>query len=450
MKLRFTSQSSVDSDAEFSNTARLLNCYVESADGVEIIKSVLGTTDFADIDNVFLRRMIEMRGDIYAACGGTLYKVTSAGVISSLGSVTDGDTDLSSNNGVVCVAANGDFYTWNGTTLAQPTGYPTMDVGSVTFLGQYTIISEQDGRRIAWSDPADPTTWDALDFASAEGADDAILRVEAVNGQLVVFKETTREVWYITESTDSTLRFVQAAGGVIETGLKAFGLMVPVDNGAFFVGDDNVAYITNGISQKPVSNRAVETAIKQGAPTRCFYYEDEGHKIAVIKFTDRPAWCYDISTGQWHERENGDDLWSAVDSVRLGGEWYVGSDLGAISTLGRVNADGSDPLVRRATSGTLDFGDWRRIYAAEMDARVGIYDLEGSFDGNEPKCALQISKDRGKTWGADKIKGLGLVGDYDKRLIWRNLGAYRQITVRLSWSDANEVSFLNEVNARVA
>lgn len=474
--LKFTGQSGRDSDNEFASSSRLVNCYLEPIEGRQIIKSVLGSEPFANLNAVFLRAMRAVGGNIFAACGGMLYRVTSDGTIDDLGAIADGDTALSSNNGVVTIAANGSYYILDGAGLSSPTGAAFDNVGSVTFLGQYTIIGELGGRRLAWSSPADPATFDGLDFATAEGRDDNILRVVGVNGYLLIFKETSREIWYQTGSADSTLAFQRISGGVVDTGLLAFNLMAELDQAVFFVGDDGIAYITDGMSQSAVSNRAVETAIAQGEPHRCVFYEDEGHKFACLTFRDRPAWCYDLATGFWHERDV-DGNWPVVETVKLDGQWYSGTDVGLIRKMVRNNSEAGDPLIRKVVSNTLE-NDGKRFRLSEFEifGRIGKYQTEyrltpvlgtlGLFlvsrsgqglqagsvilQTNPIACALRLSKDGGITWGSVRHKSLGRVGDYDARVNWRSLGQFRRVTAELTWATEGEISFRDEARIRVA
>lgn len=445
--LKFAGQSSRDTDAEFANTSRMLNCYREPAEDRVVIKSVLGSEALVDLADVFLRAMTAVNGEIFAACGGNLYCIKTGGGYTNLGAVGSGDTTISSNNGVVTVAADGVYSIWDGATLSTPTGAAFSDVGSVTFVGQHTVISEEGGRRFAWSDPADPATFDGLDFASAEGRDDDILRVVGLNGSLVIFKETSREIWYLTGSSDSTLAFQRMAGGVVDTGLWSYNLLAELDQAVFFVGDDGIVYLTEGLSQKAISNRAVETAIAEGEPQRCFFYEDEGHKFACITFRNRPAWCFDLATNDWHERENGYQRWSVVSTVKVGRQWYSGTDLGEVRLMKRNNTDAGDPLIRRAVSKTF-YNDAGLFRVAELEffGRVGSV-LDGS---SAAECSLRLSKDNGRTWGDIRTKSLGALGEYETRVLWRSLGQFRRLTAELSWATADEISFVDEARVRLA
>ncbi len=441
--VEFVGQSRKDDDFAQANTSRLINVYREPGEDGFVLKSVPGTTLFADIDAVFLRAMQAVNGDVYAVCGGELHQITSGGSISTLGQVEDGDATISGNNGKVAVAAGGDYYVWDGSTLNTPTGGSFDAVGSVEFIGQVTVMTELNGRRFQWSDVADAETLGGLDFATAEGRDDNILRAVVINGNLWLMKEESCEIWYPTSAG-----FSRVNGGVLDTGLKAFGLVAKFDGGAFFVGDDGIAYITNGAGLQPVSIPPVETDISQGQARRCFYYEDEGHKFCVIQFNDRVAWVYDLSTGEWHNRGAGTELnpWRVVSAVKAWGYWHVGGDLGQILRLGRTNADFDGPLVRKITSRTLKTGEYQTLVRLELLGRMGV----SAVSGREPQMYIRVSKDSGKTWSNEKWRSFGAVGDYDARLVWRALGTARQWTVEATISDAVELPLKAQAILEVA
>lgn len=456
--VEFVGQSRKDTDFSQANTSRLVNCYREPLEEGHQIKSVLGTAQLADLSTVFMRDMKEVGGNIYAVSGGALYKVEQYGNTTNLGAVDDGEATISGNNGKVTVAAGGTYYVWDGTTLSAPTGGAFSSVGSVEFLNQVTILTEMNGRRFMWTDVADPLTLDGLNVATAEGRDDNILRAVVINGFLWLFKERSIEIWYATATGYSRVN-----GGIIDRGLKAFGLVTTFEGGAFFIGDDGVAYMTNGTGLQPVSFPSVETDLTQGSPRRCFYYEDEGHKLCVIQFSDRMAWVYDLSTGEWHNRASGTSLnpWRVVSSVKAWGHWHVGSDSGQVLRFLRINTDYDGPLVRKMVSRTLRSGEYQTISRFELFGRVGEADVGGDVayvlggidyvltdsdglalfysliegDIRQPALFIRVSRDSGKTWSNEKWRTFGEIGDYDARLIWRGLGRARQFTVEVTISD---------------
>lgn len=471
--VEFVGQSRRDSDFSQANTSRLVNMYREPGEDGYILKSVPGTAQLADIGAVFMRAMEEIGGNIYAVCGGALFYVEELGNITNLGAVADGDATISGNNGKVAVAAGGTYYVWDGSTLSAPTGGAFSSVGSVEFIGQTTVMTELNGRRFQWSAVADAETLNGLDFATAEGRDDAILRAAVINGNLWLMKEKSCEIWYQTATG-----FARINGGVLDTGLKAFGLVAKFDGGAFLIGDDGIAYVTNGAGLQPVSIPPVETDISQGAARKCFYYEDEGHKFCVIQFEDRPAWVYDLSTGEWHNRASGTQLnpWRVVAAVKAWGYWHVGNDFGKVLRLLRINTDFDGPLVRKATSRTLRTGEYQTLNRFELFGRIGEVETGGDVtyvlggvdfvltdtDGlalfhsltegemRPPALFIRVSRDGGKTWSQEKWRNFGEIGDYDARLVWRALGMGRQLTVEVTIADPVELPIKAQALLEVA
>jgi hypothetical protein len=433
--IEFIGQSRKDSDFQQASTSRLLNCYREPIEGGYVVKSVPGTSLVVNLGSVFMRAMEEVGGNIYAVCGGRLFRIISDGTATQIGAIADGPADISGNNGSVTIAAGGKYYVWDGSVLTSPTGGAFASVGSVEFVGQTTIMTEKGGRRFQWTGVAAPTSLNGLDFATAEGRDDNILRCVVINGNVWLFKEKSIEIWYPT-----TTGFSRIAGGVLDTGMKAFGLVAKFDGGALFVGDDNIAYITGGSGMEPVSTPAVETDIAQGSPVECLYYEDEGHKFCAIQFADRPAWVYDISTGEWHNRSAGVNYgaWPVVASVKAFGSWHVGGNTGNVLRLSRNNADFDGPLYRRGVSRTLRNGDRVRIPRFELYGRMG----QGPVNGREPQISLRFSRDSAKTWGIERWRSFGATGDYDARIVLRSLGQFRSVTAEFTTTDPIEIPIL--------
>lgn len=449
--LEFVGQSAQDSDFIAAQSSRLVNYYREPipAGGQArfALKSVLGTTSFADLGELLLRAMRLVDGTLYAVVANSLYSVTSGGVATDHGTVTVGtNCSIAGNNGVVTVAGEGKYYTWDGTTLSEPTAGAFSSFGSVTFLGNYTILTEYNGRRFQWSNLADPDTLGGTNFATAEGNDGDLIRGEAIDGNLWLFKGDSHEIWTLTGQSGASA-FSRLAGGVRDVGLLAYSLLAKFDGGAFFVGDEGTCYIIAGGQLQPVSTPAVETAIGAETPTNCFYYEDEGHKFCVVRFQGRPAWVFDIATGEWHERAEGTDFgaWGAVASVNAFGSWKVGDIFGKINTLTRNNADVSGEMRRTAVSRTF-YSEGQRIAIPEIEfrGRFGRSDL-----GRDATAFVRISRDNGLTWTQPRDINLGTLGEYETRAIVRRLGTSRQFTVEWNMSDPTDFGLLADARMEV-
>lgn len=439
--LEFFGQSARDGDNIAANPSRLINCYrepvVSAGRSAAVVKSVLGLSELVNLPGVFTRAMDSVDTRLFAVAGGRLWQIAIDGTPTDRGAIDDDEaTSISGNNGDVTVVANGKYYRWDGTALTQPTAGAFSAFGSHDYIGGYTVITEQDGARFQWSDLLDANSLPGLNFSTADGRDDKLVRPFALNGVLYLFKETSHEIWYVTGAAGASA-FERQAGGVQDIGLKGHNLITRIPGAAFFVGDDNRAHLLAG-GVRPVSIPAVETAIKTCRPRSCFTYEDEGHTFCVVTFRDCAAWVYDLATGEWHERAEGVDLasWSATCSAKFNGEWFCGRDDGAIFQFAPVGFDGTTPLVREATSRTL-YQDGQRFTVNEVE----LFPRQGFQSAS---VELEISRDGGLTWTPPKVRQIGPVGEYAQRVIWRSMGQCRQITARVRFTASQRFTMLAE------
>jgi hypothetical protein len=210
----------------------------------------------------------------------------------------------------------------------------------------------------------------------------------------------------------------------------------------------------------------VETSIATSWPSSVGFYRDEGHEFCVVRFDNRPAWVLDISTGEWHERGEGEYAPWSLTHISEGYSGFVGgTDRGELVHLGPYFKDYNGPLIRDAIGRTLDNG-FRgfRVARAELMGNVGAIDLTGSDDGilaveggfvlvdgaplavegvvpdDAAKVILRASADYGKTWQAPRVGDFGRLGEYNTRCVFRSLGRFERFTPRVTWADPQNVT----------
>lgn len=412
----------------------MVNCYAEQAAGDARtrlnIRAVPGEVAFASLGTVLPRAVGNARGNVYAVASGALYEVLPNGVASSLGAVSDGDASIVGVGNFVAFASGGDYYVYNGTITTPGSGL-LLDVGAVEFFDLYTVLVERDGQRFEWTELADPTLRNALHFATADARDDTLLRAVAYQSQLLLMGRKSIEVWYNTGAPGADA-FARLADGVIDRGLKGYYLVTKFSGGVAFVGDDDVAYLLSAGGIVPISTPAVNSDLAASVPTSCFYYEARGHKFWCIRFSDRPAWCYDFTTQLWHRRTTGvsRDEWQTVATVNAFGDWLALNTLTALYRMREVYADVSGPLKRtlRGKPITLD-GD---------KFSVSEFEVLGSWGQQPVTVMLRASWDGGQTWALEDTQSAGL-GDYGQEVTFRALGRGDQFTPEVSVSDPVDV-----------
>lgn len=455
MQVEFVGQGAQDGGNRAANTSRLVNFYREPVNGSETafsLRSVLGQEAFASLYGE-PRAVHVLDGTIYAVAGGDLTSISAGGTVTELAAVTDGTTaSMTSVLNDIVVVSGGAYRVWDGSGFLAPATGNFSRFGSLDYLKGYVVYTELDGRKWGWSDILDPKTLPALNFATAEARDDNCIRVMAVNNNAWLFKERSIEVWYPTGQPGASA-FFPLGGGVTDIGLKSHDLIAKFPGGAFFIGHDNVAYVTIEASVKGVSDQmpGVSYSLANESPQACFYYEDGAHKFCVITFADRPAWCLDIATGEWHERAEGvSGPWSAAFAVDNGG-WHTIHNDGAVRRMVRNGSDVDGPLIRRAQSKSLYMGRRFRVGRLEVFGRTGWADLDGV--GGDPRDAqvwLRVSRDRGHNWSREIWRSLGAYGEYDRKVIWRALGQFDVMTAELGCSEPYDVTFNATATLEVA
>lgn len=450
-KYSFFTQAARDESNVAASSEELVNVYPEQAPGDArtriVLRSVPGEVLFADIAQPLVRAAATANSKFYTVAAGNLYEIMSDGSISNRGAVGNSlETTISGNGANVCVVANGDYSVWDGATLTNPTPGAFSSFGSVTFSDYDTILTELNGRRFQWSDTADPTTLDALNFATAESRDGNILRAEVDRAQLFLFTTECVEVWHNTSVAGSS-RYRRLTVIDQGRGLKSYHLIASDAFGIFFVGNDGVAYILSGSGVMPVSTPAVQSDIEDGDADVVYYYEDRGHKFCVVRFSDRPAWVYDLTTQLWHRRQSGVErsAWGVLRMATAYGKWLGVDAFGAVVELDRANSDRGLPMARVMRGKPL-YMDGNKFSVAEFEALCSVGE---SNLGRDAEIMLRWSRDGGQTWEGTQTASLGGLGDYGQEVSFYGLGRGESFTPELSCTDATDVVFYSDANMRV-
>ena len=477
-KIEFVGEGAREAGNPAANPSRLVNFYREpvASQGrtTYVLRSVPGVQAFVDLDRIFLRAMAEVGDFVYAVCGGRVFRISGAGETLDLGAVPDSaNTSIAGNNGKVSIVAGGQYWVWGGVTLTQVPVTAVTTAGSCAYLGGYTLISQEGGRLVQWSNLTDAADMPALNVRASETTDEDVIRLMTINERVVVFKSSSHEQWQVTGQANERA-FALIVGSQRQVGLADFNLVTLHPNGAAFVGSDGKVHAWASGAMQPISTPAVEAALDTMRPKRMFFYERRGHGFVCVTFRDGPAWCYDLATGEWHERSEGVDQgrWNAVETVKQGAAWLVGYDDGRIGKFIPLPMEFGQPFKRWAVSRTLWTGERFSVPLFELFAHVGFgraadlryladqgvtllgdnlagFLADGLDTRRAPSLSFRFSRD-GVTWGEEKLHNLGMPGRYDHRITLRALGQFRNMTVEVSIADAVDPAIYADCNLEVA
>lgn len=420
-------------DAPGYSGERLKNLFLRPSDGYA--QGVLiGRSGLLSQHNISLqsaRDMVSMGGSLYAVAGGKVSKI-SGGTVTQVGSVPDDEaTQMASSGTEVAIVAGGKYHICDGTTTAEyTTGALTNPVGVAYMDGYFIVIGSSGGRSDALtvSGLDDGTSFDALDFAFAENAPDELVAIVEDHNEIWLFGSETTEIWY--NSGAAGFPFQRNAGALIERGATAL-TVAKEDNAVFWVGEDRRVYRSSGSSPQVISTRESEETLKAATLGRGFITDDKGHKFYVLRLAGRPALAYDLTTGLWCEFSTGlgEAEFAGTCSARSGGTFYVGTSTGHIATLDPdTYQDLGGYLEAEAISTPVARADYFSINRLHMNIAGGDVNAQG-------RVMLQVSKN-GRTWGLEKWRNLGALGEFFRRVTWHGLGASRRFQFRIRITDA--------------
>lgn len=427
---------------------RLINLFAEAQpETAKARLPLLPTPGLREVQNLGqgpIRGVHVMGGALYAVAGTGVYLVPALGTPTLLGSIVNGGpVSLDSNGNRLCIVVPETYQAWvvdrSAGTLTQVTDADFPGSLGVTVIDGYFIHAKPNSGEFFLSALNDPSAYNALDFATAEGAPDNLVVPIRVGRDLWLFGEQSTEIWSNVGATD--FPFLRVSGGFVSRGTAARGSVATRLGAAVWLGDDRVIYSAPGVQPQRISTHAVEQAIggyERVDDAIAWIYELEGHAFYVITFPSAgDTWVFDFATGLWHERESeGLGVWRAKLGAAFAGGIFAGDAVdGRIWLLDPTHAwEGSAQIVRVAT-GTSFHAEGRKVtltrLAAEFEGGVGI----PSGQGSDPLVWLSWSNDGGRTFSNDATARIGKIGEYRTRAEWRRLGQARDRVFRLQWAD---------------
>jgi hypothetical protein len=420
---------------------RLLNCYaeqghVESKSPI-ILSRIPGVAAFGTVATSGLRGAAVWNETVYAVIGSKLYSVDETGAGTTIGSIVGaGRVAMGAGTYLGIVTAAGAGYTYDGTTLAliSDADFPSSAAGSAV-LDDYLVVFKRNTNQFNASDKGDFTSWAALSFDNATGADDVLIGIAAGQSKLYLGGERSTEIWW--NAGLSPFPFQRIPNGVIDLGLAAQYSQTIIDNTVVWFAHDGTVRALRGLTPQRISNHANEAKFATYSnPQNAFAMAMtiRGHAWYVLTFPDQATWVYDFNTGEWFE------------CASLGSnEWLVDA---------YVRAYNKDLVFHAAKIGRMDeevFDEWGTEIPAywtypsvygegraavhkrfEIRADVGI----GNSAVNNPMMTLYISDDGGRIFTAMPTKSLGKIGKYRTPLVWTRLGRSTDRVYRCQMSDA--------------
>lgn len=403
-------------------------------------------------------------GRAFIVIGTDLYELTASFELVSRGSL-DGSSGTVSidENGTqlaICDGASVYIFTYATNVFAKVTDTDLPSAGTLKFIDGYFVVNKNNSGAFYISALYDGTSWDALDFATAESSPDNLVRVYNALGQLWLFGDKTTEIW--SNVGGSGFPFERISGGKIDIGLAAAHSVVAMDNAIFWLGQDTkgsgIIYRSQGFNPQRISTHAIEYKLQQAGDLSAlvaYTYQQDGHVFYVLTGSGlNTTLVWDNSTNLWHERafqnEGVYETHLATCHMYAFGKHLVGSR--AQGTVYEMDLDvyyDAGFYIRRQRIFTHigDEGKRFRVRSLRVDfergvglTAVDVDEGETQDAGVNPLAMLRVSKDGGRSWSNEYSASFGALGARTAACAWNRLGYFEQLTIELTISDPVKVA----------
>jgi hypothetical protein len=384
--------------------------------------------------------------------GGSNYQV---GIASLVGSGIGGSdiVSMSDNGFQLCMVSgqaragwvldtNPQSATFGFQQITDPAFYPA---NTVSFFDGYFIFDRIGTNEFFLSNLYDGTTYNALDFASAESQPDFVTGTVQNLQLLFIICQEHLELWY--DAGSFPFPFQRYTGAGISYGCVSPHTIIKQDGAIFFLGADKIFYRLQSTVPIRVSSHSVEHVIAQdGDITQayCFTFTLEGHKMVALTLPiSKRTVIFDISTGRWHDRESWDQnnvslgQWRASTAFRAFNNTYMGDGFnGNVNLLDWTTYTEVGNTIRGLAYSIPYHQDRKRLtfFRFELDIQAGV-GLPSGY-GSNPQIMLGWSVDGAQTFKPLQFwRSMGMIGQYLTRLRWLRMGQARQWVFVISCTD---------------
>lgn len=396
-----------------------------------------------------------VKGVLYCVFGDSFYSVSTSGTMSREGTLlTSSGVCYIEDNGLEVAVFDGTYgyiYTISTGIFAQITDTDFHYPGSLSFLDGYFIGHDPDTQQFGISGLYTGSVWAALDFASAEGRPDNVLRTLTSHREVWLFGAETTEPFY--NSGAAAFPIERISGAFIEHGILAPASALVLDNTPIWLSFDprtgeKLVVRSSGYTPQIVNDAFMSYQLDQMTTlddARAYGYIEFGQTFYVLVFpTEGKTFALNLKTNLWHK------MASFPESGRHRGNWFVsfsGKNLvgdyenGAIYEMSmNILDEAGEEIVRRWTMGEASGEDGNKLFHHDL-----IVKLETGLTADtetESMMMMDYTDNGGKTWSNERLLSAGLIGHYEGELRAKRLGCARRRHYRLKTSASRKWGIL--------
>jgi hypothetical protein len=414
--------------------ARLINCFAEKADEKSRLLYPVypfeGFEQFAAlVGGGQTRGMISLGTYGYVVSGANVYKVDSGGQVTLIGNFPGtGQVFMAKNSKTtpqVALASQGQRYIIENDILTSIADSDLPAAISVAELNKRFVWGISDGRYF-WSPPDEGTTYDALDFATAEARGDILLANHSRGTEMMFFGSESIE-FHAVSSGEAPF------AAVPQTTIYGLGLMCrnsvrSLNDVPMFVASDGTVRMMSGYNPERISTHDVERAIDSIGDKDSIVataYPSLGNQFYQLSSAEW-TWTYNALTQTWVERKSyGLNRWQADHYMKVGESRLVGGyDSGVVYRLDPdLYDEAGDHLVMTLRLPPLHkYPNPISVDRLFVDAIPGVGLNSSDEHDADPQVMLRWSLDSGKSWSNEMTASAGEQGAFRTRMTFDCLG----------------------------
>jgi hypothetical protein len=383
--------------------------------------------------------------ELYSVTGTTLYKVSSGGTATSLGTIPGSGRCVLESDGSNLVIATGTTkpYVYNGSTLTLTTDADLHTSSSVTYINQRVVYDGADGD-IIFADLTDPTSVASENITKAESDPDGVDFVWAFKQQVFVAGKNTIQPYWNSGSGNPPYEAI--LNSVQQLGVHAKYSIANDKEYTYFLASDLNIYQFEGLSVRPIGNPAICQEISKYSDSSdaigmCFSFDSQDFYLLTFPTGDA-TWLYQVNTGIWTNLAYGTDGGQhLINAYKFIYNKHIVADRrnGNIYQLDfDTYTDNGDVIQRQRDTiaiNSRNLGTGRPGADITMNWLRLIVEPGVSLVSGAANIIMQFSDDNGKSWSSEMWETLDQQGEYHHIVEWPQLGTFKSRMFRFRMSD---------------
>lgn len=418
---------------------RLVNIYPDKLEGQDqqpyVFRRMQGFEFWLGfIDGVILAHKI-FKNVLYIATANSLFKCQTDKSFVKIGTI-GGASDVQILNTASSLVLRIDAAIYTHTTnnvdsLVQVVDADLQPSEHLAVINNYvfSVVQNGDGQ-FQWSDFNNPSSYDALNFATAEYRADGLNSIVDHRNEILMFGDNTIEFWAVVGGSN----VVAPRNYASNIGCRFKNTIKKIKDSLYFMGTDPLnneisVYRLNGYNPVQVASKYVKKVLSGVNLSDAYAYthHENGYDFYTLVVPGVGSFSYITVLDTWVERRSWNvdqgvfkkdvdisEAFSFADETLM-----YNKDVGSLFRLGGNTENGV-------------IMPWEIVtpYKVNKPYNVTLSQIELDIAAGAGIVGMSFSRDEGKTWTGEDWLETPLEGREDTSLVWNRLGSHHRVAFR--------------------